>query len=70
MQLLTETQQQAVAGGGLEYCVYDDQKYTPGAIIVVGGGDIYLQCVEVPSMWNLLGINYYAWTTYDMNSGC
>ena len=69
MLTLTESQTNAISGGGTDYCVYDDQNYSPGAIIKVND-DIYLQCVEVPSMWNILGIEYYAWASYQPNTGC
>jgi len=69
MFTLTDSQTRAVAGGGTDYCVYDDQNYSPGAIIKVSN-DVYLQCVEVPSMWNILGIEYYAWASYQLNAGC
>lgn len=69
MRTLTDLQTRAVSAGGLDYCLYDDQKYSPGAIVKVSD-DVYLQCVEVPSMWNILGINYYAWSSYQLNTGC
>jgi len=69
MYLLTESQTRVVSGAGTDYCTYDDQDYSPGAIIKVSD-DIYLQCVEVPSMWNILGIEYYAWAPYQLNASC
>lgn len=69
MFVLNECQTVAVSGGGTDYCTYNDQNYSPGAIIKVSD-NIYLQCVEVASLWNVLGIEYYAWATYQVNAGC
>lgn len=33
MRTLTDLQTRAVSAGGLDYCLYDDQKYSPGAIV-------------------------------------
>jgi hypothetical protein len=69
MYILDERQTAEVSGSGTDYCIYNDQNYSPGAIIKVSD-DIYLQCVEVPSIWNILGIEYYAWGSYQLNGGC
>ena len=58
-----------VSGTGVDHCVYAGKDYDPGAIIPAGGGH-YLQCVEVPSLWNLLGIESYGWAPYLPNMGC
>ncbi|HWK55567.1 MAG TPA: hypothetical protein VNR18_14410 [Hyphomicrobiales bacterium] len=66
---LNRRQTSLVSGAGVDHCTYAGESYDPGAIIAINGGH-YLQCVEVPSLWNLLGIEYYGWANYLPNMGC